>query len=79
MTKLSPATEARLLDEQADLLEAQADARYERAARWYRGGSYTFVKSLDRADGYRKEAKELRAQAARLRSQGGRPGDTTKG
>lgn len=66
---LSPETEARLLEAEAADYEAQADAREERAARWYGGGSPNFIRSLDTADDYRKRAGALRAQAAALRLQ----------
>lgn len=79
MTKLSLAAEARLLDKEADLLEAQADAREERAARWYGGGSYNYVLSLDTAAGYRKKARKLRVQAESYRSLAEMAGDRTKG
>ncbi|MFT3661752.1 MAG: hypothetical protein QM809_10210 [Gordonia sp. (in: high G+C Gram-positive bacteria)] len=62
------AAEADLLDQRAALLEAQADDRYDRAARWYGGGSYAFVKSLDTADDYKKQARALREQAQTYRT-----------
>lgn len=63
----SDTARAAALDDEAAMLEAFADDRYERAARWYRGGTRTFVESLDTADEYRKEAAAKRRQAAELR------------
>ncbi|MFT3663248.1 MAG: hypothetical protein QM809_18350 [Gordonia sp. (in: high G+C Gram-positive bacteria)] len=37
------AAEADLLDQRAALLEAQADDRYDRAARWYGGVGHGFL------------------------------------
>lgn len=59
--------EADRLGREAALLEGFADARYDDSARLYTGGSSTFVLSLDTADGYRKEARELRGQACEFR------------
>ncbi|UZF54051.1 hypothetical protein LH935_14895 [Gordonia polyisoprenivorans] len=54
-------------DDQADLLERFAGDRYADSAVRYRGGSSTFVRSIDTADGYRKEAAQLRAEAREYR------------
>ena len=59
--------EADLLDKEAARLEAQADDHEDRSARWYGGGSYNFVLSMDTADQYRKEAAALRSRAATYR------------
>lgn len=77
--KLSPETEAQLLDVEAADYEAQADARYERSARWYGGGSPNFIRSLDTADAYRRKAKALRAKAAEYRAQAARARADEKG
>ncbi|GAB2636088.1 hypothetical protein GCM10027169_00280 [Gordonia jinhuaensis] len=61
--ELPPEVEADLLERQAARLEAQADSRYERSARWYGGGTYNFVSSVSTADEYRKEAQALRRRA----------------
>lgn len=62
-TWLGYTVEADLLDKEAARLEAQADDREDRSARWYGGGSYSFVLSMDTADQYRKEAAALRSRA----------------
>lgn len=67
MVQLPPEVEARLLEEAAEDLERMAADRYERSARWYGGGSSTFVRSVDTADKYMKEAKAKRAKAAQYR------------
>lgn len=59
--------EARRLEEEAALLERFAADRYDDSARLYRGGSSTFVRSIDVADGYRREARAMRAEAANFR------------
>ncbi|WP_156485759.1 hypothetical protein [Tsukamurella pseudospumae] len=46
----SDTARAAALDDEAAMLESFADVRYERAARWYRGGTRTLVESLDTAD-----------------------------
>ncbi|MFJ7619817.1 hypothetical protein ACIQYZ_13550 [Rhodococcus erythropolis] len=55
--------EADRLDAEAALLEGFAAERYDDSARLYTGGSLTFAKSMDTADGYRKEARALRIDA----------------
>ncbi|MBS4103093.1 hypothetical protein [Tsukamurella paurometabola] len=59
--------EAARMDAEAGLLEGFADERYDDSARLYTGGSLSFMKSLDTADGYRKEAAALRAEARSYR------------
>lgn len=59
--------EADRLDSEAALLEGFARDRYDNSAWRYIGGSSTFVRSLDTADGYRKEAGALRAEAREYR------------
>lgn len=67
---MDPAAEADDLEASAALLDAFADDRYHRAARWYRGGTRTFVDSLDTADQYRRDAAAKRQRAAELRAGG---------
>lgn len=57
------------LERRAALREEQADEREARAARYYGGGSSSYLESLDIAEQYRAEARGLREQAARLRHQ----------
>lgn len=59
--------EAARLEREAALLERFAADRLAGSAALYRGGSSTFVRSLDVADGYRKEAAGLRERAAQFR------------
>lgn len=59
--------EADRLDREAALLERWAAERYDDSARLYRGGSSTFVMSIDTADGYVKEAKQMRIDARDFR------------
>lgn len=71
--------EADLLEDEAAHYEAQADDREARAAAWYGGGSYNYIRSLDTADGYRKKARQLRRQAAEYRSLAKMTGGAKKG
>ncbi|GAA4753124.1 hypothetical protein [Gordonia alkaliphila] len=59
--------EADRLDREAALLEKWAAERYDDSARLYRGGSSTFVMSIDTADGYMKEARQMRIDARDFR------------
>lgn len=70
------------LEDEAAMLERFAAERYDESARLYQGGSSTFVRSIDTADGYRKKARALRAEAKEYRrvadfieeTEGPRPG-----
>ncbi|WP_411815828.1 hypothetical protein [Gordonia sp. SND2] len=55
--------EAAGFDAEAGLLEQQADERYADGPRLYGGGTLMHMRSLDIADGYRKDAARLRHQA----------------
>lgn len=57
------------LERRAAIRERQADEREERALPYYGGGSSSYIRSLDKAEEYRGEARQLRAEAARLRRQ----------
>ena len=57
------------LERKAARLEEQADEREARAPVYYRGGSSIYMESMTRADQLRAEARDLRAEAARLRRQ----------
>lgn len=52
------------LEAEATRLQKLADDRYADSAVLYGGGSSTFVRSIDTADEYAREAKALRAEAA---------------
>lgn len=60
--------EAAALDAEASVLERQADDRYEDGPRLYGGGTLMHVRSLDIADGYRKQAAALRHRAREWRA-----------
>lgn len=62
-------TEIRIngLERQAALLDRLADAREWRTPRMSRWSPHAYYESLDRIEQFRKEARELRAQAAQLR------------
>ena len=60
--------EAASLDAEASLLERQADERYEDGPRLYVGGSLMHMRSLDIADGYRRQAAALREEAREWRA-----------
>lgn len=51
----------------AELLEKQAADREDSAATSFGIGSSFYVRAFDTADGYRAEARELRAEAMQLR------------
>lgn len=61
--------EAQGLERRAAVLERQADEREGRAVWDFGGGSRFYYQTLDRAEQYRREARELREQATRLRRQ----------
>lgn len=60
--------EASALDAEAAQLERFAAERYEDGPRLYRGGTLMHLRSLDTADGYRKEAAQLRHRAREWRA-----------
>ncbi len=60
--------EAAALDAEAAVLERQADDRYDDGPRLYGGGTLMHMRSLDIADGYRKDAARLRHRAREWRA-----------
>lgn len=67
-TARAAVAEAAGLDAEAALLERQAADRYEDGPRLYGGGTLMHMRSLDVADGYRREAATLRRQAREWRA-----------
>ncbi|WOC14311.1 hypothetical protein [Gordonia sp. MP11Mi] len=59
---------ARAFEAEAALIERFAKDDYESAARAYGGGSYAFVRAIDEADRYMREANLLREAAAEQRA-----------
>jgi hypothetical protein len=55
------------LERQAALLDRLADAREQRTPRMSRWSAHSYYESLDRIEQFRREARELRMQAAQLR------------
>ncbi|OYO00735.1 hypothetical protein CGZ95_08925 [Enemella evansiae] len=55
------------MSRRAAVLEEYAEAREARAASWYGLGSSAYIRSLDVAERYRREVRELRDEIARAR------------
>lgn len=66
MANNSIAEEIRILEAQAAVREQQADDGEAQAPVYYTAGSRLFYDALERADGHRKQARELREEAAQL-------------
>lgn len=69
--------QARLHIVEAEMLEAQAKGRDENALRHFGGGSPAYVRSTERAQEYRVQARDLRRRAQHLRTHGTDPGAST--
>lgn len=66
---LMTAIEAEGLEKLAALREQHAEEREARAAVYHGGGSSSYIESLQIAEQYRNEARELRVRATHLRQQ----------
>lgn len=76
--RLSPAEkQARLHIVEAEMYEAQATGRDQHALRHFGGGSPAYIRSTERAQEYRVQARDLRRRAQHLRTHGTDPGAGT--
>lgn len=68
---MEPTTKIRIdgLERRAALRKQQAEEREARAPVLYSGGSFNHIESMTIADRYREEARQMRAEADRLRQQ----------